>query len=386
MRFSEAIYQALELRNLQQYLSSMLNQDIREDKNFSCFNGLGHKNGDRHPSCNIHEYNGKGLCTCFSCGFNSDIFGVCEAIEGTPKGSEENYRKVFDFCGIDIDGDFHKEYESFINRGGSNKLPTPLRTAPRTEPTKTEPTIKKGAEKIEIVERELPDIPADYKSKTDMLRYLKIFNDNDFVCYSVKLKLEDGKTVPTEQPIVRAGELVENLKTKTIPEALGEVWSNGALIKFNSLDGKGKKEENVTSYKYCLLESDEQSLKEQYSILTSINLPIKFLIYSGNKSIHAIIRVDAKTRKEYDYRVRMIYNYAEYQGLKPDKVCKNPSRYTRLAPIKRGNNLQWIIAEDVGARSFEDFFVWAIEKGIIQDMEAEQIKEGEDVTRVYRLS
>ena len=374
MRFSDAIFEAKEEQHIKNYLESMTGQHI-SDKNFKCINSLAHKKGDKHPSANIY----KGHYNCFACGLKGNIFKMCEYLEGLPEGSEDNYRRIFDFCNVDVNGDFHTEYESFmqyLNNGArSHKRQATPKSVLNFKPMEDEPTIKENAPKVEIIQRSIPCIPEDYSSKSDMLKYLKIFGEDDFVCYCVKLKLNDGKTTPTEQPIVKASELVRSLEEKSIPDTFGEIWRNGAYIKFNSLDGRGKCEENVTSFNYCLLEADEQSLEEQYSILTSSNLPIKFLIYSGNKSIHAVVRVDAKNKDEYDKHTKFIYNYAEFIGLKCDKVCTNPNRFTRLPGLKRGDKLQRILDEDIGCESYEDFFVWTIEQGIYTDIEAEKMRE-----------
>ncbi len=37
----------------------------------------------------------------------------------------------------------------------------------------------------------------------------------------------------------------------------------------------------------------------QYSLMTKLELPIAALVHSGNKSIHAIVRIEASNEKEY---------------------------------------------------------------------------------------
>ena len=54
------------------------------------------------------------------------------------------------------------------------------------------------------------------------------------------------------------------------------------------------KNENVTRFQYALVESDTLSIAEQDAIYRKLELPIAALVYSGGKSLHAIVRVDAE--------------------------------------------------------------------------------------------
>lgn len=81
----------------------------------------------------------------------------------------------------------------------------------------------------------------------------------------------------------------------------------GAWIRFNPLDGKGVKNENVTDFKYALVESDNLSIEKQNAIMRELELPIATLVYSGSKSIHAIVKVDAQNYSEYQKRVEYLY-------------------------------------------------------------------------------
>ena len=49
-----------------------------------------------------------------------------------------------------------------------------------------------------------------------------------------------------------------------------------------------------------------------------MNLPCKFVINSGGKSIHAIVKIDADNINQYRQRVSELYEFAEKSGFSPD--------------------------------------------------------------------
>lgn len=67
-----------------------------------------------------------------------------------------------------------------------------------------------------------------------------------------------------------------------------------------------------------------------------LGLPITAIIDSGKKSVHAWVRIDAKTREEYDEKVALIHQFCSQSiGLDVDRQNKNPSRYSRMADVRR---------------------------------------------------
>ena len=49
-------------------------------------------------------------------------------------------------------------------------------------------------------------------------------------------------------------------------------------------------------------------LEQQNAIMRELELPIAAMLYSGKKSIHAIVRVDADNYAEYRKRVDYLYD------------------------------------------------------------------------------
>ena len=75
-----------------------------------------------------------------------------------------------------------------------------------------------------------------------------------------------------------AGQLIEQLNScnEDIGAVLGDYNPEaGAWIRFNPLDGNGCKNENVTDYRYALVESDHMDIEQQNAILRELELPIR---------------------------------------------------------------------------------------------------------------
>ena len=123
----------------------------------------------------------------------------------------------------------------------------------------------------------------------------------------------------------------------------------GAWIRFNPMDGKGIKNENVADYRFALVESDTLSISEQGDLIRKLNLPVAALVHSGGKSLHAIVRIDAEDRKTYDARVKELYAVCKENGFVIDEQNKNPSRLSRLPGCERNGKRQRLIKTNTGA-------------------------------------
>jgi RecA-family ATPase len=187
-----------------------------------------------------------------------------------------------------------------------------------------------------------------------------LFNNEDYVGYCVKSReLENGKLIPYDSGNYSrtCGQLLEELhKTKDIGATFGDYNNKaGAWIRFNPLDGTGVKDKNVSEYRYALIESDNMDIGVQSALLRKLELPIAVMMYSGNKSIHAIVRVDALNEIQYKKRVDYLYGICKKNGFDLDKANKNPSRLSRFPGFERNGNYQFIIDTNIGKGSWEEW-------------------------------
>jgi regulatory protein RepA len=214
------------------------------------------------------------------------------------------------------------------------------------------------------------DIPLpakDWSAKKDLLRYLSLlFNDEDIVGYVTDCyqNSESKKYLPKKGAYDRtAGTLIELLKkTEDITDVIG-TWQEeaGAWIRFNPLDGKGVCNSNITHHRYALIESDEMTISKQYGIYKELELPIAVLVHSGGKSLHAIVRIDADSYKEYKKRVDFLYKVCKENDLKVDSQNRNPSRLSRLPGVTRNGKKQYIVASNIGKKSWDVWHEWVLE-------------------------
>lgn len=117
--------------------------------------------------------------------------------------------------------------------------------------------------------------------------------------------------------------------------------------------------DRVTNYRCAVVECDDLPIDDQLKLIRILRLPCAAIIFSGNKSIHAIVKIDAKDKAEYDIRVRYLYNVCDANGLPVDPACKDAARLTRLPGAQRGEVIQRLIAINVGEPSWDMWYRFA---------------------------
>lgn len=216
-----------------------------------------------------------------------------------------------------------------------------------------------------IESEDLTEPGTSWDPVADATRYLEtLFDSDDIVGYVTESypgqdgqKRHPGKGVYTRT----AGDLIQALNgcNGDVCKVFGDYdHATGAWIRFNPLDGKGVKNENVTDYKYALVESDSLELGKQVAIIRELQLPVAAMVYSGGKSIHAIVRVDAANHDEYRKRVEFLFDIMRKNGFDIDTQNKNPSRLSRLPGVMRGTHKQWLIDTNIGLKSWRDWNEW----------------------------
>ena len=253
-------------------------------------------------------------------------------------------------------GDFpaEKEFESAIQYG------------------KNEPLYKNNNQNIDkIVDQAIKDFfkkPEKeikkhyYEDETS--KYLKLlFKESEYCSIVAKSAKKDNKYNPAESgQLHKISDLLEDLKTKSIESILKYNHAAGCWIRFNPLDGNGNKDQNITSYRYALVESDKVDLEEQLKYIKSLNLPCACIVSSAGKSYHAIVKIYAKDKKEYQERVKFLYNYCKSIGFAIDDANKNPSRLSRIPGVMRGNYKQSLIHAETGAENWLARLQWIEEQ------------------------
>ena len=206
---------------------------------------------------------------------------------------------------------------------------------------------------------------SNWNPANELIRYLTtLFDTDEYVGFVVSsIENEKGKFIPGNRGNFRmtAGQIVEGLHSCNgdIGAVIGDYnQAAGAWIRFNPLNGEGVRNTDIASFKYALVESDSLDIGKQLSIIHQLELPVAAVVYSGSKSIHAIVKVDASDNKEYRERVSYLYKICDKNGLEVDSQNKNPSRLSRMPGCIRGDHKQFIIETNTGKETWSDWVEW----------------------------
>ena len=209
--------------------------------------------------------------------------------------------------------------------------------------------------------------PEEWNPAAQLIKYLEtLFEAGENVGYVTasweKTDEKGTRWLPQKGSWDRtAGQLIEQLNHcgGDIGAVLGDYNpAAGAWIRFNPLDGNGCKNENVTEYRYALVESDSTDLEKQNAIIREMELPVACLVFSGKKSLHAIVRVDAGSYEEYRKRVNYLYEICKKNGLEIDQQNRNPSRLSRMPGVMRNGPKQFLMDTNIGKASWEEWQEW----------------------------
>jgi hypothetical protein len=125
-------------------------------------------------------------------------------------------------------------------------------------------------------------------------------------------------------------------------------------------DGDGDSfrcDRSISDFKHCLVEFDTLSREDQLRFWSAAKLPIRALIDSGGKSIHAWIDVQAisnfTTAEQWDQEIKIGLYEKVLVPLGVDRACCNPSRLSRLPGYFRSETgkfqrLLWLSTEGRG--------------------------------------
>jgi RecA-family ATPase len=205
----------------------------------------------------------------------------------------------------------------------------------------------------ELAEAQTPFTTADV--------LLNCFTNEDIICITNEAgQTEDGKWFPASKGIflTRAEWITKFFGPGAVGAAKFAGTESGAWIRINPFtpDDFTGTDGAVSNYRHVLVEFDKKPKDEQVAIFQQSNLPISLLVDSGGKSVHAWVRVDAQTKEQWEERRNTVYDYLSDH--EPDPQNKNPSRWSRLGGVLRGENEQRIVAFKIGALDWDEFTAW----------------------------
>ena len=149
--------------------------------------------------------------------------------------------------------------------------------------------------------------------------------------------------------------IYQNTRLKVDRKALGSFergHAHGVWFLANPIDAQyhynprqggysRRSEESITSFRHVVLESDCLPVEQWLRILVQIRIPIVSIVSSGSKSLHALGRIEAESKADWDRAVRGWMPHLVKVGA--DRNALTAIRLTRLPGCYRGDRLQELL-------------------------------------------
>jgi len=110
------------------------------------------------------------------------------------------------------------------------------------------------------------------------------------------LKDGRGRYIPTPRKLWNVVDLIEEVRNSGGTQALNPE-STGLFIRINPMSGKGTTDDDVQAFLHVLIDIDRDEFGKpiprdvQYGALIASGLPIATVVDTGNKGLHALVRV-----------------------------------------------------------------------------------------------
>jgi hypothetical protein len=127
----------------------------------------------------------------------------------------------------------------------------------------------------------------------------------------------------------------------------GGYFGDGVWFLCNPVDGQWhpnprsnnapscRSEESIQTFRYAVLESDQATPDDWLAFIVQLPIRIAAIYTSGSRSIHCLIRLDARTKTEWDAQISPLKRPLKLLGA--DAACLSAVRLTRLPGCQRPN-------------------------------------------------
>jgi hypothetical protein len=167
-----------------------------------------------------------------------------------------------------------------------------------------------------------------------------LYDKNDFINIVTDFTIERQKDGKQKANLKGTGKTllrdnwIRAIRDRGVPQSKAGAWIRPNPVKQRGTGTNGAPcDADVTSFRFCLLESDDLPFDLQLSLWARLPLPIAAIIDSGGRSAHAWVMLNCSTEQEYRGMVDRIYTRLACFGLCPGN--KNPSRLSRLPGAQR---------------------------------------------------
>jgi hypothetical protein len=140
----------------------------------------------------------------------------------------------------------------------------------------------------------------------------------------------------------------DSIQQRHLPTGKDGVWFlpqpvSGEFLPNPRLDGKlsRRSEEAITAWRYAVLESDEADAGEWLRCLVQMPFRIASICESGGRSIHALVRLDAASKADWDRLMLPVKPMLITLGA--DRGALTAVRLSRLPQAMRGERCQRLL-------------------------------------------
>ena len=206
-------------------------------------------------------------------------------------------------------------------------------------------TVENSSTTTPTATQELPEAPQMDKLSQISAQMREMFEPDELVNVAIRVQEDDPKAWDQ-------GFCVKSSEVAGIIGAI-DTAEYGACLCVNPLKAGGnRKTGNIAAYRMGLFESDVDDPDEFRRVTRELGLPVVCEIWSGHRSVHTIVKIDATTPKEFKDRWKLIAEAYESHGITMDKACSAVNKMVRLAGVERGEDVQTFLSGAFGAPTF----------------------------------
>lgn len=202
---------------------------------------------------------------------------------------------------------------------------------------------KRTSKFFNIESMEIP-WPAD-EWRTDLARLLQSTFATEENCQLLHQLDAKGKDTKVQEILSHQQSLLGLMKKFDGP---------GAFLRINPVLEGGR-----SLFRHLLLEVKGLELGRQLAFFKIFNLPCSALVNCGGRTIQAWVRLDARSREEYDERSIFVVRVLRELGFEVDVHAGNPLAPAWMPGAMISGKQCYVIETEVGAPSFEEWNSWA---------------------------
>ena len=183
-------------------------------------------------------------------------------------------------------------------------------------------------------------VPVDRQDSASVLRHLYPHGSGEKVLIFTDMK--------SQGQFLWEADRSEAIQQRHFPTGNDGVWLlpqpvTGEFLENPRCDGKlsRRSEEAITAWRYAVLESDEADADEWLRCLVQMPFRIASICESGGRSIHALVRLDASSKADWDRLMGPIKPLLITLGA--DRGALTAVRLSRLPQAMRGERCQRLL-------------------------------------------